>query len=171
VYSERLELIPLNSAQLRLYLERPSQLERELNISISRSIITDRVRRAIRTKLARMENLEEAKHLWLTYWLMVVRDIHFGAGLVGFKGPSSENGEVEIGYGIDPDHQRQGYTTEAVKRMVNWAFEEKDCISVVAIAVQKSNIASQRVLEKAGMTIYEESAETVSYRITREEII
>jgi RimJ/RimL family protein N-acetyltransferase len=118
-----------------------------------------------------MEDLEDSKHLWLTYWLIVVRDIHFGAGLVGFKGPPSQNGEVEIGYGIDPDYQGHGYMTEAVKSMMNWAFEEKACKSIVAIAVQKSNIASQRVLENVGMTVYEQSAETVSYRITREEMM
>ena len=171
MYSERLELIPLNSTQLKLYLEQPDRLELELNMPVSRSIVTDRVRRAIRTKLARMEKLDGTKRLWLTYWLLVVRDIHFGAGLVGFKGPPSQNGEVEIGYGIDADYQRQGYMTEAVKRMMNWAFEEKACKSIVAIAVLKSNIASQRVLEKVGMTVYEESEEFLSYRIHREDMM
>jgi RimJ/RimL family protein N-acetyltransferase len=118
-------------------------------------------------KLAKMGDTEEAEHVWLTYWLIVVRKFHFGAGLVGFKGSPDQHGEVEIGYGIDPDYQGQGYMTEAVTTMMDWAFQDKACNSIVAIDVQKPNIASRRVLEKVGMTVYEESEGTLSYRIDR----
>ncbi len=170
LYSERLVLVPLNSTQLQLYLEQPNQFEIELGLPTSRLILTDRVRRAIRMKLAKMGDAEEAKHAWLTYWLIVVRELHFGAGLVGFKGFPDHRGEAEIGYGIDPDYQGQGYMTEAVTTMMDWAFQDKACNSIVAIAVQKPNIASRRVLEKVGMSVYEESEGTLSYRINREEI-
>jgi RimJ/RimL family protein N-acetyltransferase len=116
-----------------------------------------------------MENVEGDRLLWFTYWLLIIRNRPFGAGLAGFKGFPDEAGEVEIGYGIDVACQGQGYMTEAVKRMIGWAFEEKRCLSIVARGVEKSNIASQRVLAKVGMTIYEESEATLSYRIKREE--
>jgi len=170
LFTERLELLPLNSKQLRLCLERPDQLEIELGLPLSRAMITDRVRRAIQMKLIKMENVEEPKLPWLTYWLIIIREIPLGAGLVGFKGFPDPHGEVEIGYGIDPAQQRQGYTTEAVKRMIQWAFEEQACFSIVAIGVNRLNVASQHVLTKAGMIVVEESEESLSYRIKREEI-
>ena len=83
----------------------------------------------------------------------------------------NQNGEVEIGYGIDPDYQNQGYMTEALRMMMKWAFGEKSCKSIVALGVQKTNIPSQRVLEKVGMSIIEETNETFSYRVNRDEII
>ena len=130
--TERLDLIPLNSAQLELYLEQPTQLEQELTFPISRAILTERVNRAIQMKLDKLAHVEPAREAWYTYWLVVIRDAAFGAGLAGFKGFPDQNGEVEIGYGIDPDYQRQGYTTEAVQRLIAWAFEESACQSVVA---------------------------------------
>src|SRR4030042_3209070 len=157
--TERLNLIPFNSNQLRLYLARPEELETELGYPISRSIITARVQRAINMKLARMEDIEARRSLWYTYWMLVIRDVPVGAGLAGFKGFPGANGEAEIGYGIDPGYQGQGYMTEAVKSLLAWAFEEKLCRAGVAPNVEKSNRASQRVLEKTGMVQYEESDE------------
>jgi ribosomal-protein-alanine N-acetyltransferase len=169
LHTKRLELIPLNANQLKLYLETPSQLEMELGLPLSHSIITDRVRHAIGMKLKKMESVEEEMLVWITYWLIVIRNIPFGAGLVGFKGVPDPNGEVEIGYGIDFDYQKQGFMTEAVRKMIQWAFEQKVCHSIVAIGVDKTNPASRRVLEKAGLTVYEESEDVLSFRIKRDE--
>jgi hypothetical protein len=52
--------------------------------------------------LADPQQLEENVHTWYTYWLVVIAQEPFGAGLAGFKGYPSENEEVEIGYGIGP---------------------------------------------------------------------
>ena len=165
--TERLNLIPLSPAQLLLCLERPAQLEQQLEMPISRAIITERVQRAIRMKLAKMVHVEEARWPWYTYWLLVIRAGPFGAGLAGFKGCPNEDGEVEIGYGIDPAYQRQGYMTEAVQRLIAWAFEEPACLSVVAIDVARSNLASQRVLAKVGMEVYQESEDGMCFRVER----
>jgi [ribosomal protein S5]-alanine N-acetyltransferase len=165
--TERLSLIALNRHQLQAYLDDPAVLEKELGHPISRHIVTDRVRRAIGMKLAKMEAVEETRRDWLTYWLMVTADPPFGAGLVGFKGFPDGCGESEIGYGIDPDWQGRGLMTEAVRAMITWAFREPACRSVVALGVDKGNIASQKVLAKAGMTVYEETGETLNLRIFR----
>jgi ribosomal-protein-alanine N-acetyltransferase len=167
LHTERLDLIPLSPVQLRLYLEQPTQLEQELGIPISRAIITERVQRAIRMKLARMTHVEPAQIAWLTYWLLVIRSARFGAGLAGFKGFPDQNGEAEIGYGIDPDYQQQGYTTEAAQGLITWAFEEAACLSVVARDTKKWNVASQRVLAKAGMKVYAESEDAFCLRVER----
>ncbi len=113
-------------------------------------------------KLAKLAHVEPAREAWYTYWLVVIRDAAFGAGLAGFKGFPDQNGEVEIGYGIDPDYQRQGYTTEAVQRLIAWAFEESACRSVVARDTKKWNAASLRVLSKVGMRVYARISKTPS---------
>jgi [ribosomal protein S5]-alanine N-acetyltransferase len=168
--TRRLELIPLTRNQLQFYLEAPARLETMLGIPISRSIITERVRKAVGMKLAKMEEADETKLIWHTYWIIVIREASFGAGLAGFKGFPNSEGEAEIGYGLDPLYQKRGYMTEAVEKMIQWAFGEKACHSIVAIGVDKSNIASQRVLQKVGMSIYQESGESRSYRILRDQL-
>jgi len=165
--TRRLGLIPLSTQQLRLFLENPEQLEADLGLPVSRAIVTDRLQRAIKMKLVKMTGVEEDRIFWYTYWLLVIRGIPFGAGLAGFKGFPDEHGEVEIGYGIDPLHQNQGYMTEAVEELIGWALEEERCQSIVARDVDKANTASQRVLTRLGMTVYEETASGLSYRIVR----
>jgi ribosomal-protein-alanine N-acetyltransferase len=168
IRTDRLVLFPLTLAQLELCLDGPGRLEADLAHPVSPSLVAGRVARAIEMKLAKMRAAEGADHLWLTYWLLVVSRDRFGAGLIGFKGTPAEGGVVEIGYGIDPAYQGQGYMTEAVRAMVAWAFQHEDCRAVVAPGTLKENIASNRVLAKVGMQIYDETDEALSWRIDRE---
>jgi RimJ/RimL family protein N-acetyltransferase len=157
-------LLALTLEQLGLYLTHPDRLEEELGFPMSRAILTQPVQRAIRIKMDKMAQAEESAHSWYTYWLIIVADEPFGAGMAGFKGYPDERGEVEIGYGIDPDWQNKGYMTEAVRAMIAWAFAHSYCRSVIAPGVLKSNPASSRVLEKVGMHIYQETADSLSWR-------
>ncbi len=166
--TRRLSLLPLSLRQLRLYLEDPSALEKEIGHPVSRGLVTDRVRRALGMKLSRMASVPESRHSWFTYWLLVIKEAPFGAGMAGFKGFPDAQGEAEIGYGIDPAFQGKGYMTEAVEALIAWAFREPDCLAVVARGVMRENIASQKVLEKAGMSVYEETEDMLSYRISRD---
>jgi len=167
IKTERLDLIPLNDIQLQQYLDQPNVLEQELGLPISRNIVTENVQRAIRMKLSKMDLVEKAQWVWYTYWLFIIRSVRFGAGLVGFKGFPDHNGEVEIGYGIDPDYQQRGYTTEAVRAMIEWALVEPACRVVTARKVKKWNITSQHILFKVGMKICNESENGFDFRLER----
>ncbi len=167
--TKRLKLLALSPPQLALYLSSPEQLEEELGLTVSRVIYLERVQRAINIKLAKMAQVAEADYPWYTYWLLVVADELFGAGLAGFKGVPNSQGEVEIGYGIDPAYQRQGYMTEAVQALIDWAFQSLECKVITATDILKSNIASQRVVEKVGMRVCGETEETLSWRIEKKD--
>ncbi|GAB3680866.1 GNAT family protein [Salinarchaeum chitinilyticum] len=58
-------------------------------------------------------------------------------------------GRAEIGYWIRPEHQGEGYGTEAAERVVEYAFEDLGCNRVVA-RVYEGNEASTRILEGIG---------------------
>ncbi len=84
---------------------------------------------------------------WYAIWMIELKDCtHIGE--ICFKG-LSEKGVVEIGYGIADEYQGRGYATEAVSAIVEWALMQSGVTNVVA-ETEKSNIASQRVLNKAG---------------------
>jgi len=140
-------------------------LEAELDLSISRDVLTQRVRRAIRIKLKRMAGMDESQHPWQTYWLVIVSEDNFGAGLAGFKGVPNENGSTEIGYGIDPAYQNKGYTSEAVRALVEWAFQHPFCKVVTATTVE--NPASSRVLEKLGARLVAEDDTSNSWEFIK----
>ena len=71
-------------------------------------------------------------------------------GGAGFFGPPKE-GAVEIGYGVVGSRQGRGYATEAVRLLLGVALGHPD-VETVTAAVEPSNTASARVLEKAGFT-------------------
>ncbi|MGG0334406.1 GNAT family N-acetyltransferase [Priestia aryabhattai] len=54
-----------------------------------------------------------------------------------------------IGYFLDHHHNGKGYATEAIKALVDYAFEELHLHRIEA-GVMPRNLPSQRVLEKAG---------------------
>jgi ribosomal-protein-alanine N-acetyltransferase len=59
------------------------------------------------------------------------------------------DGDIEIGYFLRQPAWGCGYATEACKRLLQFVFEETPLIEVVA-TFEEENIASRKVLEKAG---------------------
>ncbi|MEL7034876.1 MAG: GNAT family N-acetyltransferase [Cyanobacteria bacterium J06592_8] len=78
--------------------------------------------------------------------------------------------ELQLIYGIHPNFWGQGWGTQVAKVMIYYAFNHLNFSQVIASA-DIPNIASIRVLEKAGMkfqkTILIAGQETVYYQIKR----
>ena len=73
-------------------------------------------------------------------------------GAVGYEIPyTTPAGKVAdpMGWFIMPEYQNMGYMTEAVKRVLEYAFMEDNCVRVVT-GCFKDNLPTQRVMEKAG---------------------
>jgi RimJ/RimL family protein N-acetyltransferase len=60
--------------------------------------------------------------------------------------------EIGLFWVIDPVHQGQGYAAEAAQAMVVYAFKQMNLKRIIA-TTEYSNIASQGVMRKIGMTI------------------
>ena len=56
---------------------------------------------------------------------------------------------IEVGYAIHPRYQNQGYATEALSAGIRYFFEKG--FSEVYAGAFKTNLASQKVMVKAGM--------------------
>jgi ribosomal-protein-alanine N-acetyltransferase len=56
---------------------------------------------------------------------------------------------LEIGYFLAPNERRKGYCSEAVQLMVDYLFLSKEIVRIQA-HTDVRNVASQKVLEKAG---------------------
>ena len=68
---------------------------------------------------------------------------------------------VELGYVISPKHKNKGYATEALKGSINLIFESG--FQFVKCEAFEENLASQRVMQKCGMVLTDES-EQIEYR-------
>lgn len=70
-------------------------------------------------------------------------------GNVGLRDIDANDGTAEIGFYVLPEHQGEGYATEAVRLALGYAFDHQRLHRVDA-ETYGFNEASRRVLEKAG---------------------
>ena len=106
----------------------------------------------------------------LYYWILPSdSDAPVLIGLGGFKGPP-QNGRIEIGYSVLTQFQRQGYATEAVAGLVDFAFGQPD-IHEVRAETLPSLAASIGVLKKNGFRLVGPGAEegVIRFAISRTE--
>ncbi len=73
--------------------------------------------------------------------------------VVGYCGlmPLEDTPEIEVAYGLAKAAWGQGFAVEAARAALEYAFEQLKLERVVAV-VNPLNVASQRVLEKLGMS-------------------
>lgn len=92
------------------------------------------------------------------------RAICLGNHLIGFVNDVEiKDGTIELGYVIHPDHQNQGYATEALTASIQELFRQG--YSVVRAGYFEENPASGRVMEKSGMHPIDR-VDTIEYRGT-----
>jgi [ribosomal protein S5]-alanine N-acetyltransferase len=102
--------------------------------------------------LARHAALPAEERRW-GVWLMVVEepDGERAIGDIGFKGPPSAGGVVEIGYSVVADRRRRGYASEAAEALVGWALSQPGVIAVIA-RCEAGNRGSVGTLRRAGFS-------------------
>jgi ribosomal-protein-alanine N-acetyltransferase len=79
--------------------------------------------------------------------------IRLDGEIIGFITLEHDGPSAEAGYFLDVLQAGNGYTTEALTAAIHWAFTEGGYGRVQA-GVTNGNIASSRVVEKAGLAHY-----------------
>lgn len=84
---------------------------------------------------------------------MVIEDVATGRflGNVALHVMAPELGEAMLSYGITREARGHGYTTRAVRLVCRWGFETARFQRLTA-GTAPGNVASQRVLERAGFS-------------------
>jgi RimJ/RimL family protein N-acetyltransferase len=88
---------------------------------------------------------------WEHGFAVVPKDQAMVIGGAGFAGPPSEQGAVEIAYGIAPGFQGRGYATEVAGALVQFAINSGR-VRLVYAHTRPTPSASTRVLTKCGFT-------------------
>jgi len=101
-------------------------------------------------KYALRKLIDPAEQGW-SFWYLI-RNLG-GArqllGICGFKGRPDAAGSVEIGYSVLAQFRNQGFATEAVERLVTWAFSHQSVVEVCAETLPHLQ-QSIRVMTKNG---------------------
>ena len=93
---------------------------------------------------------DPAQQGWSAWYLLCQEQgIDVLIGMCQFKGRPDTSGSVEIAYSILEDYRNRGYATEAVARLVRWAFGHQNVLEVAAetLPYRKQSI---RIMEKNG---------------------
>ncbi len=108
-------------------------------------------------------------------WCITLKPDNIVIGTISLSDINRHDKYKEVEYIISEKHQNKGYATEAVKRLIDYGFEELDLLVIVACHYP-SNIKSSKVIEKSGL-IYEGTLrkysrnleDSVRYSITKED--
>ena len=154
IETTRLTLIPLTLTQLQLHIADNYQLEETLGLQKGyREVVEPVWSIIIHFTIPRLQD-PSLNPLFHTMWLAIDGQKQQFVAEAKFKGEPDETGTVEIGYGTYPALQRQGYMTEMVGGLVNWAGQQPGVRRVVA-DTETENVASQKVLEKNSFHLFD----------------
>jgi len=100
-----------------------------------------------------LRQLEDpAERSWSTWYLINTENGERETlGICGFKGRPDAAGSVEIGYSVLSQYRNQGFATEAVERLVTWAFSHQSVLEVCAETLPHLK-QSIRVMQKNGFS-------------------
>jgi|SRR6185436_2064650 len=160
IHTARLELIPATIEMLRAELRGPVELQAVLGVEVPGTWPPDLFDAdAIQFTIARLEEQVEPAAWWLHYFIRKATPtspaVVIGAG--GYKGPPQE-GTVEVGYSVLPEHRRQGYAAEATQGLVAHAFAYPEVTRVIAQTLPEL-LPSIGVLEKCSFRFIGEGSE------------
>jgi len=95
------------------------------------------------------ENIQDTR---FGFWVMVDKETHASRGWVSARVSNATSTEAVLGYRLRKSAWGQGYATEAVGALLAYLFSATNITRVVATTYEH-NLASRRVMEKAGMTL------------------
>lgn len=164
IQSQRLNLIAATTDLIKKDIEGREFLAEALGVSVPESWPPDLYGpRAMQFALSQFD--EASEQGWSFWYLATNTEPYELAGICGFKGRPDGSGSVEIGYSILSCFQRRGFATEAVVRLVGWAFSHHNVKEVCAETLPHLT-QSIRVLEKNGFKLTGAGSESGVIRYT-----
>lgn len=164
ILTERLELRPLSSAQMELYVNDSNALTALLGLKVALEPLSDHMKKVYHLKAARIEE-EPDTLLYNTYFIIILKETHQAIGSLGLKGKPDAEGLIEVGYAIDEAFRNNGYMQEALTGFLEWVMQLKE-VSGVNACTSKDNLPSQSVLAACGFDLIYTAKDMLVWRYT-----
>ena len=147
IETERLILKPLTYKQLLKYIDADGSLETELKLNSTSKEISPELKEALEQTI--LPNVADASkdYLYNSLWSIILKVENKIVGDICIFGEPNQKGEIEIGYGTYNEFENNGYMTEAVGGIIEWAKTQTNVHSIVA-STEKENVGSYKILEK-----------------------
>lgn len=162
--TKRLTIKPLNYSQLLKYIKNDHSLENELGLSETNITLTPEFREALEQAILPSVAKKENNYLYFTLWTIIAKAENKMVGDLCFKGLPDAGGAIEIGYGTYEDFRGNGYMTEAVGGIIQWAMKQPE-IKAITASTNTNNIASFTVLQRNKFIKIGESEELFHWKL------
>ncbi|WP_405536609.1 GNAT family N-acetyltransferase [Streptomyces sp. NBC_00075] len=83
-------------------------------------------------------------------YVLVRREDDRAVGGIGFHGVPDEDGKAEVGYDLAEAARGNGYATEALLALKEWALGARDDVRSLFATIEPGNTPSQAVIARAG---------------------
>ena len=151
IKTNRLTLVPGTVALIRAEIHDHESFAQQLHATVPDNWPPATLVDALPLFLGWMESAPRGSEGWYAWYALMHADSTSPTMLIGgggFLGPP-DAGSVQMGYSVLDQFQRQGYATEIVRALTDWAFSHEGLIRITA-ETEWANPASVRVLEKTG---------------------
>ncbi|ABV87963.1 GNAT family N-acetyltransferase [Shewanella pealeana] len=143
LYTDRLRLRSVISSDWDnfLYTHSSEQLNEFVRKPQAESVIRQKFERVL-------ANRDFSEGEWL---LTIIEDVHTQdfIGFIGLQNSDAEMGQMQVGYMIHPKAHGQGFASESLQAIIDWACLSFKPHKFIAYCIEQ-NIASTKVLEKCG---------------------
>lgn len=164
IETARLRLVPLSYEQLIKYMKADNSLEADLQLNGTSRSISPELREALEETILPSVADPSRNYLFATLWTAILKDGNKMVGDLCFVGEPNIEGEIEIGYGTYEEFRKQGFMTEAVGGMIEWA-KTQPAVKTIRADTNKNNAASWAVLEKNKFVRYGETDDLFNWRL------
>ncbi len=166
IETKRLIIKPLSKQDMSNYILEDFSLESALALEHRPRAVNEHVREVIINKIIPKLTGNTNDDIYFTFWTIINKENNMMVGDACFKGRPNKNGEVELGYGTYPGFQRNGFMSEAIAEIANWAMEQ-DKVSAVIAETDPNNIASHKVLIKNDFIIEKQTKDSLYWRLDK----
>ena len=152
ITTDRLRLIPLEYDYLEMLKDSRPEFENAMGLNESnlsfQGVYQDIRMEQLEFWLENAQSLDE-DFRWHTNWELVDTSLNVSVGTASFFGSPNRKGEVILGYFIGDQHRRQGYMTEALSALTDWAIKFGKAKRVISF-VESESAALDGLLKKCG---------------------
>lgn len=129
------------------------------------------IKRDLNKSLLEIENFIEEKNKTDYFFKINPKENNEFAGTIAIWNINREKKYAELGYELLPNYQNKGIMTNAIKEILNFAFNELNFETIEAFT-DKENLSSRKLLEKIGFKLVknkvdEKNLNNVIYQITK----
>ncbi|MNQ75801.1 hypothetical protein D3C85_906070 [compost metagenome] len=164
IETSRLILKPLTYDQLVKYTKCDNSLEAELNLNETSRTISPELKEAFEQTILPNVADKTKNYLYSTLWTAISKAENKMIGDLCIVGEPNADGEIEIGYGTYDEFQGNGFMTEIVGGIIEWAKAQQIVKAIIA-STDKANTASFKVLEKNNFNKIGETETLINWKL------